>query len=201
MTTLFEIAGDCRYLSDTELLYHITNNQQVAEKYNEQLKRNEKFSLEDLLADLTPGRRAVVAAAVEMYKRTMERTDVLNKVMCSNDIYKLMYPLLCDLPNEEFWVLLLNQAQRVIKRVRLSIGGIDGTYADVRLLLKQAVMNNASSIVVIHNHPSGETEPSVADKRLTQQIKQAGETLNIRLIDHLIIGDKKHFSFADEGLM
>lgn len=201
MNTLFEIAGDYRFLSDAELIYNITNSQEVTKEYNELLKHNDIFSLENLLANLTPGRQKVAAAAIEIYKRTKEREITIHTITSSQDIYKLMYPLLCDLPNEEFWILLLNQANRIIKRVRLSFGGIDGTYADPRLLFKLAIMNNAVSFAVIHNHPSGQLEPSTGDKRLTQHINNAAGLLNMKLIDHIIIGDNGYYSFADSGEM
>lgn len=90
----------------------------------------------------------------------------------SEDVYKIMCPLIGELEIEEFWVLLLNQGSKVIKKIRLSSGGIDGTYVDVRLLLKQAVLNNATRIIVVHNHPSGNKQPSMIDNRLTDKIKK-----------------------------
>lgn len=199
MNTLFEPTGDYRYLSDMELIYNITNSRETAKEFNDRLSKNELYSLNELFVSLTPGRRKVAESVIEIYKRTRERENPTQKICSSQDIYKLMQPLLCDLLNEEFWVLLMNQANNIVKRVRLSFGGLDGTYADIRLVLKQAIMNNAVSLAVIHNHPSGQVVPSLGDKKLTQQMKQASETLNIRFIDHVIIGNGRYYSFSDEG--
>ena len=108
---------------------------------------------------------------------------------------------LFNLDHEEFWVLLLNQASRVISKIRISSGGIDQTCADVRTILREALLQRATQIALIHNHPSGNTTPSNADRQLTQLIKRGGETMNIRLIDHIIVADGSYYSFTDEGIL
>ncbi len=109
---------------------------------------------------------------------------------------------MCDLAQEEFWVLLLNQATKLIDKVRISTGGIDGTYADVRSILREALMQRATQIAVVHNHPSSEIfSPSQPDKTLTEHIRKAADTMNIHLIDHVVVCEDKFFSFADEGLL
>lgn len=110
-------------------------------------------------------------------------------------------PSTVDLPQEEFWILLLNQACKVINKLRISTGGIDGTYADVRTILREALIGRATQIALIHNHPSGHAKPSQEDKRLTGAIQKASQTMNITLVDHVIVCDGCFYSFADEGLI
>lgn len=201
MNTLFETTGECRHLSDKEVIYNITNSDITAQRYEEMFIRNEVVSVETLFEELTPGRRKVALAAVELYKRMKERTVSRQQVRSSRSIYDLMLPIMGDLKQEEFWLILCNQAMDVIKRVRLSSGGIDGTFVDVRLLLKQAIMNNATCMVMAHNHPSGNKTPSQQDRLLTANIKKAAETMNIRLADHVIVCDGGYYSFSDEGMI
>ena len=108
---------------------------------------------------------------------------------------------MCDLEQEEFWALLLNQATKLIDKVRISTGGIDGTYTDVRMILREALLQRATQIAVVHNHPSGNIHPSQPDKMLTEHIRKAADTMNIRLIDHVIVCESQFYSFADEGLL
>lgn len=149
-----------------------------------------------------PAKSITVMAALELGKRRrLQEIKERPKVICSKDIYELFHPLMCDLDREEFWVLLLNQNNRVIDRIRVSAGGIDGTYADVRSILREALIQRATQIAVTHNHPSGNTHPSSEDKNITQRILKAAQTMNIRLIDHLIVCEGGYYSFADEGLI
>ena len=117
------------------------------------------------------------------------------------DIYEIFHPLLCDLAHEEFWVLLLNQASRVIDKSRISRGGIDQTTADVRSILREALMQRATQIALIHNHPSGSPRPSTDDQCLTQLVQKGAQTMNIRLIDHVIVTDGVYYSFNDERMI
>ena len=110
-----------------------------------------------------------------------------------------MKPCLSDLSVEECWVILLNQASRMIKKIRISIGGISGTAVDVRVILKEALTASASAFALIHNHPSGSLRPSREDDRLTKQVQQASEIMNIRFIDHLIFTNDNFYSYNDEG--
>ena len=116
-------------------------------------------------------------------------------------IFKLFHPLLCDLATEEFWVLLMNHAAKVIDKVRISRGGIDQTTADVRSILREALLQRATQIALIHNHPSGNPHPSNDDQRLTELVRKAAQTMNIHLTDHVIVTDGSHYSFNDEGLL
>ncbi|MDR0988782.1 MAG: hypothetical protein LBM06_04910 [Prevotellaceae bacterium] len=117
------------------------------------------------------------------------------------DIYHLFHPLLCDLPYEEFWILLLNQASRIINKVRISIGCIDQTVADVRTILREALLQRATQLALVHNHPSGNPRPGPSDRQLTHHVQQGANLMNIRLIDHLVVTDESFYSFADEGLL
>ncbi len=149
-----------------------------------------------------PAKSITIMAALELGKRRkLQGVSERAKISCSADIYKIFQPLMCDLQQEEFWVLLLNQACKVIDRVRISSGGIDGTYADVRSILREALLQRATQIAVVHNHPSGNCRPSREDTNLTQHIRDGARTMNIRLIDHVIVCEDKFYSFADEGLV
>ena len=147
-------------------------------------------------------RGITVMAALELGKRRkLQETKERLRITCSKDIYDIFQPIMCDLEQEEFWVLLLNQATKLIDKVRISTGGIDGTYTDVRTILREALLQRATQIAVVHNHPSGNIHPSQPDRSLTEHIHKAAETMNIRLIDHVIVCEDGFFSFADEGLL
>ena len=121
--------------------------------------------------------------------------------VCSKDIFMLFHPILSDLPHEEFWILLLNNSSRYMDMQRLSVGGLTGTSADVRFIMKMAIERLSSRIVICHNHPSGNTTPSRQDMALTRQIKEGGALLDITLVDHIIVADNEYYSFADEGTL
>lgn len=110
-----------------------------------------------------------------------------------------MSPVLTDLEVEEAWVLFLNHGSKLIRKQRISIGGLSATQVDVRVILKEALLCNAVAFCLIHNHPSGNINPSASDDRLTRMVFEAGNTLNIKLLDHVIVGNDKYFSYADEG--
>ena len=124
-----------------------------------------------------------------------------DKIRSSRDVFELMRPLLGDLPHEEFWVLYLNNSNKVLYKWKLSKGGLTGTIVDIRLLLKKAIEFLATAVILCHNHPSGNILPSQADKNMTHKLKLATKTLDIKVIDHLIITEKAYFSFADENLL
>ena len=196
MDTLFD--SPCRYMSDSELLYEISNNRQIVSDIE---RSNEVIDLEKLFSSLTPGRRRVAVAAVEIYKRQQSQQGERREIFGSADIYKLMGPLIGDLPNEEFWVISLNQSAKLIKKVRISVGGITQTSADIRLIMRVLIDTGATQFAAVHNHPSGNIRPSNEDKRLTEQLKKAAGLLNIRMIDHVIITNGGYYSFGDEGLI
>ena len=147
-----------------------------------------------------PAKSVSIMAALELgRRRKLQSVPQRQAVACSTDIYRLFQPLMCDLDREEFWLLLLNQAMRVIDRVRISTGGLDSTSADVRAILREALVHRATAIAVAHNHPSGNPRPSQADRQLTDRIRRAADLLSIRLVDHLVVCEDSYFSFADEG--
>lgn len=149
-----------------------------------------------------PAKAVSVAAALELAKRrSMAPVMVSDKITSSRDAYHIMEPVLSDLAHEEFWVIYLNNANRVIRKLQLSKGGITGTLVDVRLTFKFAIEYGATGLILCHNHPSGALQPSEADKQLTRKMRTAGEQLDIKVLDHLIVTPENYFSFADEGAM
>lgn len=141
-----------------------------------------------------------ILAASELGKRRKEESrEERLTVLSSKDVYECLYPQMCDLSTEECWLLLLNQASRLIDKVRISSGGLAATAVDVRCVLREALLKRASAIVLCHNHPSGSVRPSREDDVLTQQVSKAAQYMNIRLIDHVILTDGKFYSYADEG--
>lgn len=145
---------------------------------------------------------ASLKAALELSnRRSLQNVEKRKSYRCSKDIYSLFHPILCDAVQEEFWILLLNQACKIIRHIRISTGGIDGTYADVRSILREAIIHRATQMAIIHNHPSGNPSPSLSDKQLTHKIKTSAQIMNINLIDHLIVCDGQYYSFADSGII
>ncbi len=143
-----------------------------------------------------------IVAALELGKRRRMAKAIPEKgVKSSNDVYEFMQPRIGDLPHEEFWIVYLNNANKVINTMQLSKGGITGTLVDIRLLLKEALVVNATAMILSHNHPSGTLKPSTADKDITKKIKNACLAMDIKLLDHIIVTEKSYFSFADEGLI
>ena len=196
MNTLFD--NDCRYMSDSELIYEISNNRQIVSDVE---RSNGEIDIDKLFVSLTPGRKKVAVAAVEMYKRQQSQQVERRLIRMSKDVYDLMQPLIGDLRNEEFWVVAINNASRIIKKVQVSVGGIDQTSADVRLIMQVLINTGASQFAAVHNHPSGNSRPSNEDKKLTEQLKKAAEIFNIRMMDHVIVTNDGYYSFCDEGMI
>jgi DNA repair protein RadC len=143
-----------------------------------------------------------IIAALELGRRRKEEGVIKrDKIRSSNDAYNALYPLLADKKIEEFWVVLLNQNNKIISREFISKGGVSGTVADVRVILKLAIDQLASGVILAHNHPSGAVNPSNADKLLTTKIKNGAELLDIKVLDHIIIGEDDYFSFADANIL
>ena len=143
-----------------------------------------------------------IAAAMELGRRRRgEEALELQKITSSKSIFELMQPIIGELSHEEFWVLYLNNSNKVISKSQLSKGGITGTVVDVRLVFKTALEMGATSVVLCHNHPSGALKASDADKQITKKLKVAGESLDIKVLDHLIVTENNYFSFSDEGIL
>ncbi len=202
-------------LSDAELLGILISSgtrdksavdlgRELLNTVNNNLNSLGKLSISDLkkIHGIGPARAVAIAAALELGRRRKlaEIPDAL-QIRCSKDVADIFQPLLSDLLHEEFWILFLNRSNKVISRMKLSQGGISGTVTDVRVVMKKAIENLASGIIVCHNHPSGNLNPSESDTKITQKIKEAGNLMDIQLLDHLIISEKDYYSFADNGLL
>lgn len=143
-----------------------------------------------------------IIAALELGRRRREsEITIKQKISSSKDVFEYFTANLSDNQYEEFWILLLSRANKIIKKVMISEGGISGTVADPKRIFKTAIELNASSIILCHNHPSGNLKPSEADIKLTKKLKEAGVLLDISVLDHIIIGEESFYSFADEGLI
>lgn len=142
-----------------------------------------------------------IMAAMELgRRRRAEEAVELTKITSSKSVFEIMQPIIGELPHEEFWILYLNNSNKVISKAQLSVGGITGTLVDVRLVFKMALEKGATSLILCHNHPSGTLIPSDADKQITKKLKIAGDSLEIKVLDHLIVTETKYFSFVDEGI-
>ena len=171
---------------------------------NYNLNELAKFSIKDLkkVKGIGEAKAITIVSALELGRRRKESEFAEKvKITCSNDIYQFMKPELLDLPKEEFWVLLLNRANQLIKKEQISSGGLSGTVADPKIIFKAALDQYASSIILVHNHPSGNLRPSQADIKLTRKMKEAGSLLEIPILDHIIFSDEGYLSFADEGML
>lgn len=142
-----------------------------------------------------------IIAALELGRRRRAEDIVeLKKVTSSKIIFEIMQPIIGELPHEEFWIIYLNNSNKVISKSQLSKGGITGTLVDVRLVFKTALELGATGLILCHNHPSGALIPSDADKQITRKLKLAGESLEIKVLDHVIITETSYYSFVDEGI-
>ncbi|PRZ21076.1 RadC family protein [Flavobacterium granuli] len=142
-----------------------------------------------------------IIAAMELgRRRRAEEAVELIKITSSKMIFEIMQPLIGELPHEEFWIVYLNNSNKILSKSQLSKGGITGTLVDVRLVFKNAFEMGATALILCHNHPSGTLVPSDADKQITKKLKSAGESLEIKVLDHLIVTENNYFSFVDEGI-
>ena len=168
------------------------------------LNRLGKLDVHDLvkLKGIGTAKAINIMAALELGRRR-KSAEIMEspKIRSSNDVYSIFNPLLADLTHEEFWLLYLNRSNKILSRHKLSQGGISGTITDVRLIIKKAIELLASSIIICHNHPSGNLDPSEADTRITQKIKEAAGYFDISLLDHIIVTDNGYYSYADNGAL
>lgn len=142
-----------------------------------------------------------IAAAMELGRRRRDEEGIdLKQITSSRAVFEIMQPIIGELPHEEFWIIYLNNSNKVIYKSQLSKGGITGTVVDVRLAFKTALEHNAVAIILVHNHPSGILQASEPDKQVTRQLKTAGASLEIKVLDHVIITEKGYLSFVDQGI-
>lgn len=201
-------------LSDSELLAILIGSgsrnesavqlcQRILATTNNNLNQLGKLSIQQLteFKGIGEAKAISIAAALELgRRRRAEEAVVLDKITSSKIVFEIMQPIIGELPHEEFWVLYLNNSNKVIHKAQLSKGGITGTIVDNRLIFKMALEYNATSLILTHNHPSGKLQASDADKEVTRKLKLAGQQLDILVLDHIIITENGYFSFNDEGI-
>jgi DNA repair protein RadC len=192
------IGSGTRELSAVEL------SRQILAQYSNSLIELGKLNAADLMQNKGIGEAKAISiiAALELGRRRKESEPKSKpKVTSSSEAANLFFPLLSDIPHEEFWVAFLNRANLLIERYLVSRGGITGTVTDVRMIMKRALETMSVSLILCHNHPSNNIEPSEQDREITTKIAQAAKFFDIRVLDHIIIGGSNYFSFADEGLI
>jgi DNA repair protein RadC len=190
--------------SGSTTLSAVDLSKNILKGVNNNLHDLARLSVKDLMKfkGIGEAKAITIIAALELGRRRKEQdTEDKPKITASKDAYDLLKGHLLDLPHEEFWVLLLNRANRVMRKVQISQGGVAGTVADPKIIFKSALEELASGIIIAHNHPSGNLSASQADIDLTKKVREGGKLLEIQLLDHLIIAGQKYFSFADEGLL
>lgn len=163
-----------------------------------------KLSIKQLMQfkGIGEAKAITIVAALEFGRRRRgEEAQQTNKINSSKDAFEVLQPLIGELPHEEFWILYLNNSNKVLHKEQLSKGGMTGTLVDVRLVMKHALEYGAVGCILAHNHPSGTLRPSHPDKEITKKLKNAGQALDIKVHDHLIIAQNSYISFADEGLL
>ncbi len=166
------------------------------------LGRKDVKELATLVTGIGPAKSVTIAAALELGRRHgSEQTVQEESIRSSEQAAAIFRPLLADITHEEFWVLLLNRANRPITKFRVGLGGVHQTPVDCRMILKQAVLHLASSMVLCHNHPSGTCSPSHADRLLTRTIIEAAQQLEIKVLDHIIIAGNRYYSFSDQNTL
>ncbi|RHJ83538.1 RadC family protein [Parabacteroides sp. AM08-6] len=198
--------GEYSSVSDVELVYSIVGDEELAARVYQTAGKDWsslfKYSVDELMK--IPGigkKRAIqIVAAMEMGRRKIMNRQTNNKfIYQSSDLYEEMSPILCDLPHEELWIVLVNSRKKIIAKAQISKGGRNETSADITLILKKAIEKSASGIFLCHNHPSGNLKPSIQDNALTQRLRSAAKLVDIQLVDHVIITDEGYYSYSDEG--
>ncbi len=201
-------------LSDAELLGILIGSgnknetavelaQRILHSISNNLNTLGKQEIKDLIKNFNgigEAKAITIAAAMELGKRRkLSEMAVQPQITSSEDAYQLFHPVLADIKHEEVWVLLLNRANKVLKKIQVSKGGISGTVVDIRMIMKEAIDNLASAIILCHNHPSGNNSPSADDDSITKRLKEAGKIMDIQLLDHIIVCDHSYYSYLDKG--
>jgi DNA repair protein RadC len=190
--------------SGTQSLSAIDVGKNILTAVNNDLNHLAKFSVKELTRFKGIGQAKAISiiAALELGRRRNESVvHQKPKIVTSQSAFDLLKSVMLDLHHEEFWVIMLNRANRVIKMKRVSSGGISGTVADVKIIFKEAIDQMASAVILAHNHPSGNRNPSEQDVRLTKKMKESGLLLDIPVLDHIIFAEDKYYSFADEAML
>jgi len=202
-------------LSDSELLAILIGSgnrnesavalsKKIMAHFNNNLNELTRTSIHELqkFNGIGEAKAISIVTALELGKRQrLSAALAIPKITCSKDGFEILQPILGDLAHEEFWILHLNNSNKVIEKQLISKGGLTGTLVDLRIVFKKCLEVLSTAIILGHNHPSGKLQASNADKQVTQKIKNAAATLDIKVLDHLIITQKAYFSFADEGIL
>jgi DNA repair protein RadC len=201
-------------LSDSELLAILIGSgsrnesavqlcQRILASVNNNLNHLGKLSIKQLteFKGIGEAKAITIAAALELgRRRRAEDAVTLNTITSSKAVFEIMQPIIGELAHEEFWVLYLNNSNKILHKAQLSKGGLTGTIVDTRIIFKTALEYNATSLILTHNHPSGKLQASDADKEVTRKLKIAGQQLDILVLDHIIITENGYYSFNDEGI-
>lgn len=176
----------------------------ILSHYGNDLNALGKLQVDDLIRfnGIGEAKAVSIIAAMELGRRhSLAVAETKTQIRSSRDIYDAIQPLLSDLPHEEFWVIYLNKANHIISKEKVSAGGVAGTVVDVKIILRLALQKLASGIILAHNHPSGNLQPSDADISVTKKLRDAAKLMEVAVLDHLIIGDRDYYSFADNGIL
>ncbi len=177
-------------------------SQRILQYYENNLNLLGKCTIKELcdFKGIGDAKAITIIAALELGRRRNQSSVIERRqILASKDVYEYFHPLIGDLPHEELWIILLSQSNKIINKRKISQGGIAETSADIRLILKYALEDLATGIILCHNHPSGLEKPSSSDNALTRKLQDSCKVMNIRFIDHVIISDNKYYSYADEG--
>lgn len=201
-------AKGSNYLTDIELLSIVISGKDSINKSEMLLNANnfdfnsifKMTTLELVKSGLLRSQATKLIASIELAKRKqIQYPQEKTPIKCSRDIFEIIKPYFEDLTHEEFFCIFLNRSNKILKIENISVGGISGTITDVRIIFKKAVLLTASGIIISHNHPSGNIQPSESDTKITQKIKEAGNLMDIKLLDHIIYSEKDFYSFTDNG--
>jgi len=179
-------------------------SQRILASVNQNLNALGKLSVAQLnkFKGIGDAKAIAIQAAMELgRRRRAEEAEELQKITSSQTVFEIMQPIIGELSYEEFWIIYLNNSNKIIAKSQLSKGGITGTVVDVRLVFKTALELGAVGIILTHNHPSGTLQPSESDKQITRKLKTGGEQLDIKILDHVIVTESRYFSFSDDGIL
>jgi len=188
--------------SGTRTLSAVDLAKQILAAVNNNLNELAKLTVKDLMKfnGIGEAKAITIVSALELGRRRKSEEPMKKKrIVSSKQIYELMSSDLSDLSHEEFWIILLKRNNEVIKKIRISTGGVAGTIVDTKIIFNHALSELASGVILVHNHPSGGLKPSRGDVNLTKRIVEAGRLLDISVIDHLIFTDSGYYSFGDGG--